>query len=174
MASLFTHAVAAGAVGQAAPSRYRGDWRFWYMALLVSALPDADVLGFRFGVRYEDLWGHRGMTHSLPFAAVLGVAAAARFRPDWKTDGRRLALVLVLIAASHGFLDAFTDGGLGVAFFAPFDAGRYFFPWRPIAVSPIGARNFFNARGLAVILSEVRAVWVPSLAVGWGLRRWSN
>nr|HRC76832.1 rhodanese-like domain-containing protein [Kouleothrix sp.] len=32
----------------------------------------------------------------------------------------------------HGVLDAMTDGGLGVAFFAPFSATRYFFPFRPI------------------------------------------
>lgn len=174
MASLFTHAVAAGAIGQAAPARYRSDWRFWYMAALCSALPDADVLSFRLGVRYEDLWGHRGMTHSLLFAAVLGLAATARFKPNWKGEGRRLALVFVLIAASHGFLDAFTDGGLGVAFFSPFDRTRYFFPWRPILVSPIGVKNFFNGRGLAVIVSEIRWVWLPSLVLGLGLRRWAR
>jgi hypothetical protein len=32
------------------------------------------------------------------------------------------------VTASHGMLDAMTDGGLGVAFFAPFDNARYFFP----------------------------------------------
>src|SRR5579871_6738063 len=129
------------------------------MAALVACLPDVDVIGFHFGVHYGDLWGHRGMTHSLLFAAVVGVLAAARFRPDWRRDGWKLALVLVLIAASHGFLDAFTDGGLGVAFFSPFDRTRRFFPWRPIAVSPIGAKNFFTQRGLDVLWSEVRWVW---------------
>jgi hypothetical protein len=47
-----------------------------------------------------------------------------------------------------------TDGGLGVAFFAPFHNERYFFPWRPIAVSPIGM-GFFSERGLEVIISEL-------------------
>ncbi len=170
MASLPSHAVAAFALGQAAPLPYRRDRRFWFMAALVACLPDIDVIGFRFGVHYGDLWGHRGMTHSLLFAAVVGVLAAARFRPDWKRAGWKLALVFVLIAASHGFLDAFTDGGLGVAFFSPFDRTRCFFPWRPIAVSPIGAKNFFTARGLDVLWSEARWVWLPSLAVGLGLR----
>lgn len=171
MASAFTHVVAAGAIGQAAPPRHHGDWRFWYMAALVAVVPDADVIGFKFGVQYGDLWGHRGMTHSLLFAAALGLLAAARFKPDWRGEGRRLALVFSLIAASHGFLDAFTDGGLGVAFFAPFDRMRYFFPWRPILVSPIGAGRFFTARGLAVIKSEIVWVWIPALAVGALLRR---
>jgi inner membrane protein len=170
VASLPSHAVAALALGQAAPAPHRRDWKFWYMAALVACLPDIDVIGFRFGVHYGDLWGHRGVTHSLLFAAVVGVLAAARFRPNWKRDGWKLALVFVLITASHGFLDAFTDGGLGVAFFSPFDRTRYFFPWRPIAVSPIGAKNLFTARGLAVLSSEARWVWIPSLVVGFGLR----
>jgi inner membrane protein len=170
VASLFSHAAAAAALGQAAPPERRKDWRFWYAAVLCSCIPDADVAGFRFGVHYEDLWGHRGMTHSLLFAAGLGVLAAARFRPDWKKEGWKLAALLAAITASHGFLDAFTNGGLGVAFFSPFDRTRYFFPWTPIEVSPIGASRFFSARGLAVILSELRWVWLPSLVAGFLLR----
>lgn len=166
MASAFTHAVAAGALGQAAPPAYHRRWRFWYMAVLCAILPDVDVVGFRFGIRYEDLWGHRGMTHSLLFAVLIGVLAAARFRPDWRRDGWRLAAVLVFVAASHGFLDAMTDGGLGVAFFSPLDRTRYFFPWTPIVVSPIGAGRFFSARGLEVLSSEIRWVWLPASLVG--------
>lgn len=175
MASLFSHAAAAAAIGQAAPGPYRSDWRFWYAAALCSCLPDADVAGFRFGIRYEDVWGHRGMTHSLLFAAVLGTVAAARFRPDWRKDGWKLAAVLVAITASHGLLDAFTNGGLGVAFFSPFDTTRYFFPWTPIEVSPIGAARFFSRRGLVVIVSELKWVWLPSLLLGLllrGARNW--
>jgi inner membrane protein len=58
-----------------------------------------------------------------------------------------------------------TTGGLGVAFFSPFSNTRYFFPWRPIAVSPIGAR-FFSPRGFAVLLSEALWVWTPMLVAG--------
>ena len=61
-------------------------------------------------------------------------------------------------------LDALTDGGLGVAFFAPFSARRYFLPWRPVAVSPIGM-GFFSERGLEVLGSEVVWVWLPSVAL---------
>ena len=170
MASLFSHVAAAGALGQAAPAAYRRDWRFWYMTALVTCLPDADVAGFRFGIQYGDLWGHRGMTHSVLFAAGLGVLTAARFRPDWKKDGWTLAALFAAIISSHGFLDAFTNGGLGVAFFSPFDRTRYFFPWTPIEVSPIGASRFFSQRGLVVIFSELRWVWLPSLALGAVIR----
>jgi membrane-bound metal-dependent hydrolase YbcI (DUF457 family) len=62
------------------------------------------------------------------------------------------------VTASHGVLDAMTDGGLGIAFFAPFDNTRYFFPFRPVKVSPIGL-SFFSARGLDVIWSEL--LWAP-------------
>ena len=57
-----------------------------------------------------------------------------------------------------------TDGGLGVAFFAPFDDTRYFFPFRPIKVSPIGL-SFFSARGLDVIWSEFLLVCIPGTII---------
>jgi inner membrane protein len=76
-----------------------------------------------------------------------------------------LTLVLSAIAASHGVLDALTDGGRGIAFFAPFDSARHFFPWRPIPASPLGARAVLSPYGARVVLSE--AVWIglPSLAL---------
>ena len=67
-----------------------------------------------------------------------------------------------LATASHGFLDAMTDGGLGVAFFSPFDDTRYFLPLTPIRVSPIGISRFFTARGFAVIRSELLWIWLPT------------
>lgn len=51
-----------------------------------------------------------------------------------------------------------TSGGLGVAFFSPLNNERYFFPWRPIKVSPIGASSFFSEWGIKVIKSE--AIWI--------------
>jgi inner membrane protein len=48
------------------------------------------------------------------------------------------------------------------AFFAPFDGGRYFFPFRPVEVSPIGVGQFFGEWGLAVIRSELLRVWLPA------------
>ena len=79
-----------------------------------------------------------------------------------------------LATASHGLLDAMTDGGLGVTCFAPFDNRRYFLPWTPIRVSPIGIERFFTARGLAVIQTELLWIWLPAglLAIpAWMIRR---
>jgi inner membrane protein len=72
-------------------------------------------------------------------------------------------------------LDALTNGGLGVAFFAPFSGARFFFPSRPIEVSPISVPRFFSDRGLAALAIELVIVWVPAFAFAaidaWW-RRW--
>jgi inner membrane protein len=70
---------------------------------------------------------------------------------------------LFLSALSHPLLDMLTNGGLGVALFAPFSKERFFFPWRPVEVSPIGF-NFFSEWGARVLLSEFRWVWLPAAA----------
>ena len=146
------------------------------MGALCSVLPDLDVIGFHFGIRYGDFWGHRGFTHSLFFAAlVAGAATGIMFRRDPSSLGRFSTWTyFFLAAASHGLLDAMTDGGLGVAFFAPFDNHRYFLPWTPIRVSPIGIGRFFTARSLAVVQTELLWIWLPAglLAVSaWIIRR---
>jgi inner membrane protein len=81
-----------------------------------------------------------------------------------------LAALLLAVTATHGLLDAMTDGGLGIAFFSPFDLQRYFLPWRPIHVSPIGVGRFFSARGLRILWSEIFWVWLPVLSA-WALAK---
>lgn len=142
--------------------------RVWAPGAACTVVPDLDVIGFGYGIPYGHLLGHRGLTHSLAFAAVLALALTLNgFRGEaWR--GRRIpiALFLFFCAASHGFFDAMTDGGLGVAFFSPFDERRYFLPLRPIAVSPIGIHGFFGPRSAAVLATELLWVWLPSLALG--------
>jgi inner membrane protein len=123
-------------------------------------LPDADVIGFAFGVRYADAIGHRGLSHSFFFAVVVGFIVATLYG-EWRRSRIWLAAYFALVTASHPLLDALTNGGLGVALFAPVSNERYFFPWRPIDVSPIGA-NFFSDRGVRVLVSELRWIWIPS------------
>jgi inner membrane protein len=85
------------------------------------------------------------------------------FKPEGKAvDWRLLWLYLFLAAASHGLLDAMTNGGLGVAFFAPFDNTRYFLAWRPIEVSPVSFSRFFSGQGAAVLLNEFLWIWIPT------------
>src|SRR5262249_77669 len=132
---------------------HRPHWRSAVVWSALSMLPDADVIGFSLGVRYEAPWGHRGATHSFAFAVIVGLAAALMAR--WsKRPGLRTALFATLVLASHPLLDTLTDGGLGCALFWPFDLTRYFSPWRPIQVAPIGLA-FLSPYGAIVAMSEL-------------------
>lgn len=163
MPSVMTHAVVGLGVG-AVMSRSRTMPRpFWVLSAGLAMLPDIDVVTFWLGVPHPSLWSHRGFSHSL-CAALLGAAAAALFGRRWSMPWWRLGLTFGLVMASHGFLDALTNGGNGIAFFAPFDATRYFFPWRPLEVSPIGV-DFFSARGLRIFESELARVWPPTIVI---------
>jgi inner membrane protein len=123
------------------------------------------VIGFHFGVHYGDFIGHRGFTHSLFFAALLAALVTLALRDQTQVPAGRLFFYLFLATASHGLFDAMTNGGLGVAFFSPFSNARYFLPFRPIKVSPIGVTRFFSPRGMAVVRSEVLWLWLPSAAI---------
>lgn len=148
--------------------------RFWIVATVCAVLPDADVIGFALGIRYGDVPGHRGLSHSILVAVLVGWLVVWVFFREPVAGVRKSALVFFFFVAtiSHGCLDALTNGGLGVAFFAPLENTRYFFPWRPIEVSPIGAQ-FFSERGMTVLLSELRWVWLPSLVTltAWAMWR---
>ena len=139
-----------------------------FLGVVCSVLQDLDVVGFRLGVPYGHVLGHRGLSHSIAFAVFLS-ACLAWLLPLEAQPARAPRLMLFgflfLSALSHGLLDALTSGGLGVAFFAPFDDSRYFFAWRPIRVSPISVSRFFSATGLQVLRSELQWVWLPAAVV---------
>jgi inner membrane protein len=165
MPTIVTHGFVAALLGKSLAAG-RLPARFWFLSVLSSILPDADVLGFPLGIGYGDVLGHRGLTHSLAFAFVLSLIVAFLVFPRLPKKWTRFLLIcyFFVVTASHGALDAMTDGGLGVAFFAPFDDTRYFFPFRPIKVSPIGL-SFFSARGLDVLWSELFWVCIPATIV---------
>jgi inner membrane protein len=160
-----THAYV-GACAVAAVAGPRTPRRIWLLAPICAAFPDLDVGLFTYGVQYHDLWGHRGMMHSLIFAFALAVVIAMvvlrRFAPMFGLKWWAWVLLLFIVTASHGVLDGFTNGGLGIAYFAPFNAERYFFPWQPIEVAPIGVSRLFTQEGWLVIRSELLWVWLPA------------
>lgn len=170
MPSVFTHTLAAWALGPAVQPRVR-PVKLWILAACCASIPDLDVIAFRFGIPYEHMLGHRGISHSFVFAAVLALGVVSVFFRK-ETQRGWLWAYFFIATASHGVLDAFTDGGRGIAFFAPFSAERYFFPWRPIEVAPIGVGRFFSERGLTVLASEFVWVWVPALTVAAILGLW--
>ena len=147
----------------------------WLLMGLIAVIPDADVIGYRLGVAYGDLLGHRGLTHSLPFAALLSYVLAILLsgRLQGIMTRRRVWLVLFLAVASHGVLDALTNGGLGIAFLSPLTNDRYFFPFRPLEVSPLSVTRFLTDRGIAVLINEIAWVWLPAITLiltAWLLR----
>jgi len=136
----------------------------------LSLAPDLDVIAFHFGIPYSAPFGHRGAAHSILIALVLATVAAVatRLRPDQVGSGHnrnRLWLLSAVVAISHGLLDTLTDGGLGIALLWPFSNERYFAPWTPISVAPIGGR-MLTASGLRVVMHE--AVQFAPLLV-WSL-----
>lgn len=163
MASAFGHAILAVTIGHSF-SQKNDHWKFWSLGVMCTILPDADVLSFQLGIPYESFWGHRGFSHSFLFATLTGLLVVLTFYPRklMSLAGFGLCCYFSLCTASHGILDAMTTGGLGVAFFSPWDETRYFFPWRPIQVSPIGIANFFSERGMKVLLSEFIWIVIPS------------
>jgi inner membrane protein len=163
MASLITHGCVALLVGKGAalPLKTR---RFWVLSVVAACLPDIDVIGFRFGITYGSFFGHRGFTHSLFFAGVLALAIVLLGFRQLKPGSRPWGLLVLFyfgVAASHGVLDALTDGGLGVAFFSPFENSRYFFPFRPIPVSPLGIAAFISPFGLLILMVEFLVIVLP-------------
>jgi inner membrane protein len=157
--------IAVGLAASRFPVPPRGLRRAGWAALLVilSCLPDADVIAFALGIPYRAPFGHRGAFHSLFFAGVcgclLGLAATVAKLPAW-----RMGIIGAIVVASHGLLDTLTDGGLGVALFWPFSNERYFASWRPIPVAPLGAR-LFARRGLELMLHEC-LLFLPLFVAG--------
>ena len=176
MASIFTHVIAAGALGSV---KYPKKDLFKYLALGVfcAAFPDIDVLAFKLGIPYEHPFGHRGFFHSILFAYLQGLFIVRVFYSELSFASKEsltIGFYFFCCGVSHSVLDALTNGGLGVAFFAPFDNSRYFLPWRPIEVSPVELKSFIGHWGVRVMKSEFYYVMIPSLLLvltSLGLRK---
>jgi inner membrane protein len=132
--------------------------------ILVSIVPDLDVLGFRLGIPYAAELGHRGFSHSLLFAYIVALFGAFLFRTLHSTFHRTLWFLFAAMA-SHSLLDSFTNGGLGVALLWPWSDQRFFSPVRVIEVSPINPASFMSHRGAKVLWSELTWVWLPFMGI---------
>ncbi len=163
MASIFTHPVVAIAFSPWVNTPNKR--KVIISGIILSIFPDIDVIAFKFGIPYEHMFGHRGFTHSIAFALLFSWAVA------WfitKPSKLVIWLYLFICMVSHGILDALTNGGLGIAFFAPFSNERYFLPTQPIQVSTLHVQHFFSEHGVTVMKSEFLYVWLPLLFL-WGV-----
>lgn len=156
MPSSIAHGLAAVALGAGFFPAERS--RLYAAAAAGAVLIDVDAIGRPFGLG-DVTWlgGHRGLTHSLPFAAALAAVAVTAMCRAGHWRGRRLGAwaYFAFAFALHGGLDAFTTYGSGVMFLAPFSAYRIKAPWQPFSG----------------ILPEVVGIWVPALCVIWYRRR---
>jgi len=165
MASAFTHGFFAYTIGKVGFSKQVA-FKAFFIAIVLSALPDADVIAFKLGIPYESPFGHRGFTHSIFFAALFAALIVKLFYWSLSIADRQwkmLFLFFFLSMASHGVLDAITNGGMGIAFFWPFSEERFFFPFRPVQSSPLSVARFFSKWGVAVMKSEFIWVWIPCI-----------
>ena len=164
MATIFTHPIVA--IGFSPAIRSIPNWKLiLFTGAILTILPDIDVIGYRLGIPYEHVLGHRGITHSIFFAVLTSLIATVFLM---RARDRKFFLVwayLFLGIASHGLLDALTNGGKGVAFFAPFNNERYFLPVRPLEVSTLSLARFISAHGLNVLKSELIWVWTPAIFI---------
>ena len=71
------------------------------------------------------------------------------------------ALAAPALLASHALLDTLTDGGLGAALLWPFNFTRYFAPWRPIPVAPIGL-DFLSRYRPCRLAGRTRSLCTPN------------
>ena len=167
MPTIISHTVVAVAAGKAfAPKDVPN--HFWLISIICSCIPDADVIGLYLGVPYGHFFGHRGFFHSPFFGLLLSIFIVFVFFNDVEMFSKQwffYFLFFFLLSASHGILDAFTNGGLGIALLSPFDNTRYFFPWTPIIVSPLGMRGLLSNWGLMVIKCELLWIWMPSFLI---------
>ena len=173
MPTAFTHIFISAAFGRASFDKAM-PVRFWILAACCSVLPDIDIIGYYWGIRYADVFGHRGFFHSLTFAAMTGLLVVILAFPALPRFSKRwwgMTAFFFLVTASHGLLDAMTDKGMGVGFFIPFDNTRYFMPWRPINAFPMRISRFFSHAGIEVLAMEIIWIWVP-VALGVLLVRW--
>jgi inner membrane protein len=132
--------------------------RLLVVGMLCSIAPDLDV----YAEMFTSSIGHRGITHSIFFAAICA-ALATSVAPWLRSPALTAAGFIFAATASHGFLDAFTNGGSAVALLWPVQSEGFFMPYRVIEVSPLGISPFFSERGVAVLASELKWVWLPAV-----------
>lgn len=134
-----------------------------FAGVVLTVLPDIDVFAFSFGIPYEHVLGHRGLSHSIFFSLVLSIVLLLFFRqPSW-TKNVLLWLYFTICGISHGLLDAMTNGGRGVGFLIPFSSQRFFFDFQPLQVSTLNFERFFSVHGLRVLKLELIYVWLPAI-----------
>ncbi len=80
MPTVITHAAVPLCIGLGLGSKVIPPRRYLPESIL-AMLPDADVLSFKFGIAYGNVFDHCGFTHSLVFAFVVPLLCVADWTP---------------------------------------------------------------------------------------------
>jgi|SRR5450759_1434864 inner membrane protein len=126
----------------------------------LSMLPDLDFLIPAVGSSVGP-FAHRGASHSLAAAIVVGVVIALAIGA-W--GGRRAlawGLLATAVVASHPLLDLFSDTDLGVALLWPLSSARFLAPWHVLPNPPWpGVFSPFGLRQLGLELVLFLPLWI--------------
>lgn len=135
----------------------RAGWRLMLAGAVCGVMPDLDFLSVMLGFdRYSGTYGHRGFTHSLGFALLIGLVGALWPAGSWRRRVGRGAF-LALCTASHPLLDSLFDVGICSAWLWPLDGARHCLDWRPVPMQ--GVALFGEQR----FLLELQWIGVPLL-----------
>jgi inner membrane protein len=127
------------------------------VGILLAALPDTDLMVRAHFATEGTAFAHRGLTHSLAFAVVLG-AVVGWLASRWGLPRLLTSMFAAATLASHGLVDMFSDTSLGSELFWPFSSARYLAPVRPVLCAPLGWA-FFSRAGLTAVVREVVVFW---------------
>ena len=144
MPTVITHAAVPLCIGLGLGSKVIPP-RLLFAGIILAMLPDADVLSFKFGVAYGNVFGHRGFTHSLVFAFVVPLLCVLIGRRWFRAGLIRCWLFLTVSLLSHSLLDSVTTGGKGVGWLWPWSDERFFAPWQVIKVAPFALSRYENS-----------------------------
>ncbi|MGZ3737160.1 MAG: metal-dependent hydrolase, partial [Bdellovibrionota bacterium] len=90
--------------GKARGIRELHRWRVLVVCALCAMLPDIDYFGFKMSVQYSSMFGHRGFTHSIFFAALMALGASWLLHRRPQENFSRfcqLFLLLFAVTVSH-------------------------------------------------------------------------
>ena len=163
MPTVFSH-IAFPVCAAIAAGKMRIPTSMLLVGMLASIVPDFDGVAFKLGIAYGGMWGHRGYTHTLGFALVLGLLGLLLFK-RWGLAPWKAYAWVALCTFSHPIADSFTNGGLAIPLYWPITETRFFSPWTPVEVSPIALKRFFSERGANVLLNEAKVIWLPLLSL---------
>jgi inner membrane protein len=135
----------ASAIGGNQPAGKRR--KLLLIAALTAIVPDLDILVYiAFGPL--GITPHRGITHTLLFAAMMGAALAAISRSYFSLNFRTAFLLFSGVMVSHLLLDYLMGCGPAVPFFWPFADQGYLFPYKVVPTAYYG----LSSKGLIFAL----------------------